>query len=92
MIKRELFLDASTISTVDEFHDQIQELFGLPSYYGRSLDDLWDCLLNYINPSVKLYINDFQNLIAVFGPEAEALKDIFQNLPTNRPDIEVLLN
>lgn len=91
-MKRELYLDGSTIHSVDAFHDQVQELFGLPHYYGRNLDDLWECLTSYINPNIRLIIHDFQNLLSVFGPEAEAVKDIFEKLPNHKPEIEILLN
>ena len=89
-MKRELYLDGSIIYGVDDFHDQVKELFGLPHYYGRNLDDLWSCLTSYIDPNIRLMIHDFNHLIKVFGPEAEGLKEIFDKLPEHRPEIEIL--
>jgi len=90
--KRELYLDGPTIQSIDDFHDQVARLFGLPSYYGRNLDDLWDCLNSYIDPHLRLTIRDFEHLIQVFGPEAEALKDIFTRLPQYHPEMVILYN
>lgn len=91
-MKRELYLDGSTIYEIKDFHDQVTALFGLPHYYGRNLDDFWECLTSYINPNIRLIVHDFNNLVRVFGPEAEALKEIFEKLPTYIPEMEVLLN
>ena len=63
--KRELYLDGSQIFSVEEFHDQVSQLFGFPSYYGRNLDDLWECLNSYIDPNLRLTIRDFEHLIQV---------------------------
>lgn len=92
MMKRELYLDGSTIFSIEDFHDQVQELFGLPHYYGRNLDDFWECLTSYINPNIRLIVHDFNHLVHVFGPEAEALKEIFDRLPITNEETEVLLN
>ena len=90
--KRELYLDGSQIFSVEEFHDQVSQLFGFPSYYGRNLDDLWECLNSYIDPNLRLTIRDFEHLIQVFGPESEGLKEVFEKLPQNHPEMEILYN
>jgi len=90
--KRELYLDGSIIYSVEDFHDQVAQLFGFPSYYGRNLDDLWDCLNSYIDTNLRLTIRDFEHLIDVFGPESVGLKDIFDKLPQYHPELEILFN
>lgn len=90
--KRELYLDSGSIYSIEDFHEQVAQLFGFPSYYGRNLDDLWDCLNSYIDPCLRLTIRDFDHLIQVFGPEAEALKEIFEKLPQYHPEMEILYN
>jgi len=91
-MKRELYLDGSVITNIDDFHTQVQELFGFPHYYGRTLDDFWECCTSYINPNIRLMVHDFDNLIKVFGAEAEALKEIFERLPQHHTEMEILLN
>lgn len=90
--KRELYLDGAHIYSVEDFHDQVAQLFGFPSYYGRNLDDLWDCLNSYIDPNLRLTIRSFDHLIHIFGPEAEALKEVFEKLPQYHPEMEILYN
>ncbi len=90
--KRELYLDGGQIYSIEDFHDQVSQLFGFPSYYGRNLDDLWDCLNSYIDPNLRLTIRGFDHLITVFGPEAEGLKEVFEKLPQYHPEMEILYN
>ncbi|MEC7278159.1 MAG: barstar family protein [Bdellovibrionota bacterium] len=91
-MKKELYLDASVISSIDEFHDQMRDLFGLPHYYGRTLDDLWSCLTSYVNPNIRLMVHDYNHLLEIFGPERQAVRDIFEGLTDVCPEMEVLLN
>lgn len=91
-MKKELYLDARSLRSQDDFHDQVTELFGLPHYYGRNLDDLWSCLTSYIDPRVRLIVQDYQKIITLFGPEAQAVRDIFERLEEVHPEMEVLLN
>jgi len=91
-MKRELYFDGRAVHSVEDFHKQVQVLFGLPSYYSHNLDDLWECLTSYIDPNVRIIIHDFNNLVTVFGPEAEGLKEIFEKLPGACPELELLLN
>jgi RNAse (barnase) inhibitor barstar len=91
-MKRELYFDGSNILSPEDFHTHFAELMGFPTYYSRTLDDLWTCLTSYINPQVRLTIHDFDNLLRVFGAEAEALKEIFSRLPDTLSEFELLLN
>ena len=91
-MKKELYLDGSVINGIEDFHDQVSELFSLPHYYGRSLDDLWSCLTSYVDPNIRLIVHDYQNLLHVFGAESQAVRDIFERLSETCPPMEVLLN
>ena len=68
------------------------DLHSQPSYYGRNLDDLWECLTSYIDPNIRLIVNDYQGLISTMGAEAEAFKEIFEKLVATCPEMEILLN
>jgi RNAse (barnase) inhibitor barstar len=91
-MKRELYFNGSNILDPKDFHTQFATLLGFPSYYSGDLDDLWTCLTSYIDPQVRLTIHDFDNLIKVFGPEAEGLKEVFNRLPEAVPEMELLIN
>jgi len=39
-----LSIDFSKIKTIDDFHDEMKELFGFPDFYGRNVHALIDCL------------------------------------------------
>ncbi|MCB1159069.1 MAG: barstar family protein [Leptospiraceae bacterium] len=37
-------LNTASIRSIDELHKSIATAFSFPSYYGKNLDALWDCL------------------------------------------------
>lgn len=91
-MKREFYLDGSVITSQEDFHNQVKELLGLPSYYSKTLDDFWSCMTSYIDPNIRLIVNDFDNIIKVFGLEAEAIKEIFNRLTDECPEMDILMN
>ncbi len=58
-MKREDFteykLDFAGIQTKEELHDYLAEKLELPSYYGRNLDALYDCLCEKGLCMISLY-------------------------------------
>jgi ribonuclease inhibitor len=91
-MKKEIYLDAQVLKTEAEFHEHIAKILELPSYYGRTLDDLWDFLTNYIDKDIKIYIQGYSNLQTIMGSRKTALDDIFTRLETTCPGMEVFLN
>ena len=37
-------IDLTNVRSRYELHEHLMEVFPLPSYYGRNMDALWDCL------------------------------------------------
>jgi ribonuclease inhibitor len=44
-----VILDTAGISTKDDLHELLKHQLGLPDYYGKNLDALWDCLTGWID-------------------------------------------
>ena len=92
LMKKEIYLDAQVLNTEAEFHQHIAKILELPSYYGHSLDDLWEFLTNYIDKNIKIYIQGYPHLQKIMGSRQTALDDIFSRLGTVCPEMEVFLN
>ena len=39
------------VDTLDGFYDEVAAALGLPAYFGRNLDALWDCLTDLDGPT-----------------------------------------
>ena len=49
-----LFIEGSAFADAERFHDEIAFKLGLPSWYGRNLDALLDCLSSIGDPRNSL--------------------------------------
>lgn len=52
---KKIIIDFNKIKSVDEFYDRAEEVLGLPDYFGRNLDALYDELTS-IGKKTRLYI------------------------------------
>lgn len=39
---------------LDGFYDRVTDALGLPPYFGRNLDALWDCLTDLVEPTAVI--------------------------------------
>ncbi|GLS24608.1 barstar family protein [Marinibactrum halimedae] len=68
---KKLKLNLLQIKTMDEFYDEISNLFGFPDFFGRNIDALIDCLFSLRYPedemtNVHLMDSEFM-LLEVYG-------------------------
>lgn len=52
-----IFLDGEKIDTIDDVHDVFAKELAFPSYYGRNLDALHDCLSTITGPTGVIIVN-----------------------------------
>jgi len=71
-------LDAGRVTDRPSLHAELQAVLGLPGYYGRNLDALYDCLTDIYEPTTLLIV-EADRLDAALGDYAgkflAALKD-----------------
>lgn len=41
-------IDLSEVKTEEDFHDLVNRVLSLPSYYGRNKDAFWDCITDIV--------------------------------------------
>ncbi|RXZ84880.1 barnase inhibitor [Paenibacillaceae bacterium] len=60
-------LDIAMNCSATELHDQLSEKLGLPDWYGRNLDALWDVLSGWVELPLVIRISRSQLLAAGTG-------------------------
>lgn len=72
-------LEGKEIKTTEDFHKEIREQLGFSSYYGRSLDALWDCMTGWIDPPAKVIWRNFKLSKMYLGEFAVKARLIFED-------------
>jgi ribonuclease inhibitor len=72
------FLDTTKVSTTDELHEALKRQLGLPSYYGKNLDALWDCLTGWIDLPLTVEWRGFTEARQAIGEDVDKLLETFR--------------
>lgn len=65
-------------------HDELARALQLPEYYGRNLDALYDCLMDF--PECTIVLEGIEALEEL-GPYGEYILDVFQDVAREREDL-----
>ncbi len=88
MEMRELRIDCRRMTTREQAHDYLAEILNLPSYYGRNLDALYDCVGDL--HGVRIVLEHPATLYAL-GDYRRALLSVFCDIASDSESIELLL-
>jgi ribonuclease inhibitor len=70
---KKIFLEGSLINSQEDLHGQIAAALEFPSYYGKNLDALWDCLSDYTislqGQSVDIIIKNSDHVKKMIGAD-----------------------
>jgi len=84
-----IVLDFSEIKTWWELHEYFKEIFGLPEYYGKNLDALWDCLRCSFEEDTLITLIDLQKLPGPAASEVDGIKELFMDLEREEREVTV---
>ena len=92
MAEREtVVLDGEKMISRREAHDHLTERLGLPEYYGRNLDGLYDLLTERQGPT-RIVIRQGDTLLSWLGDYGKALIQTLLDADRANPGLEVLLS
>lgn len=71
-----VLLDLSGVRCSGDLHDKLERA-GMPTYYGRNLDALYDVLTEL--PETELIISGFDEMCSELGSYAEAFRAVLRD-------------
>lgn len=81
-----IILDGSKMTSKEEAHSYLKEIFNFPGYYGKNLDALWDMLTSISEPIAIKLINEYC-MTEYLGPYGQALIKVFTDAQRENPNI-----
>jgi len=79
-----LVIDGEKISDMKQLHTYIADQLHFPSYYGKNLDALYDCLTDLSD--VEVYVRNYGELRERLGAKkTEALMEVFLDVCAAKP-------
>ena len=85
-----IFLDAAAMTDRAAAHACLAGRLGLPAYYGRNLDALFD-LLSTREGETRLVVQNTPLLTENLGPYGRALLDVLEDAAAENPGLAVEL-
>jgi len=83
---KKAILDGNVIKDRADLHDALKSSLGLPEWYGRNLDALYDCLTD-ISEDTTIVIKDADALKKSLGAYAEGLLSVLRGAADKNPRI-----
>jgi len=84
-----IVLDFSKCRYWLELHDMLKEKFGLPEYYGKNWDALWDCL-DYLfldRGYWEVHIKNYHTMPLDWQESCKTMLQIFDDVHKNTPNV-----
>lgn len=82
-------LDGEAIGTREQLHTVLQQELGLPEWYGRNLDALYDSLTDS-HERISIEMRNPEALVAHLGRYAKALEQVIRDAAEENAQIEVI--
>lgn len=81
-----IILDFTEIKTPDEIHGMLKEKFGLPDYYGRNWDALWDCLRYMWDEKTTVKVCGLSSLSEEGQEYCKPMIEVFEDVQKENPN------
>lgn len=80
----DVILDGIKMTSVDTAHEYLAAKLGLPDYYGRNLDALWDILSTVSEPIHIVLVNEDELICNLGGYGELLLKALYEAAEFNK--------
>lgn len=70
-----------------DLHKELKNKFDFPDYYGANLSALWDCLDNYCDHNLTVYIREIYTLPKELDEYTDKILSVFDDVHNSTPNI-----
>ena len=84
---RKIILDFTNCRYLPDLHKELKEKFGFLDHYGENLSALWDCLDNYCNWDLTVYVRGIYGLPEEWDEYVDKILEIFNDVHNSTPNI-----
>lgn len=81
-------MEGGNIRTREELHDALVRALNLPTWYGRNLDALYDCLTD-IHEDTQLQLAHAEELFAHLGVYADVFQSVLRDACDENPHLRL---
>lgn len=82
-----IILDFTGCKYLGELHRVLKDGFEFPAYYGENLDALWDCLDNYCDYELRIYIKGLHKISKELEEYVQKMLDVFSRVNQTTPNM-----
>ena len=82
-------LDGRSISSIDDFYDQLEAKLSLPDHFGRNLDGLWDVLSTDVEGPFEIVWKDADFSKKSMKRDFERVIQLLKDLEDDRTDFKL---
>ena len=87
---RYVTLDFTGIRSNWELHEYFKNVFELPSYYGRNMDALWDCLRCSFEEATVITLKNLYSLPKDMYAVIPVIQELFRDLEREEAEVTVV--
>lgn len=85
---REITLNFKNCKYLSDLHREFKKKFNFPNYYGENLSALWDCLDNYCDWNLTVYVQGIYELPKEWNEYIDKVLRIFNDVHKSTPNIK----
>ena len=86
-----IILDGRKMTGFDDFHDYLKRVMRFPSYYGRNLDALADCL-SELGSHVTVILNNADAMKAALGVYGDRVIRVFSDISSESSSFNFIIS
>ena len=87
---KRVVIDGEKITSMSDVHDLMSKELGFPTFYGRNLDAMYDCLTD-VSSEAEIVVENFEKLEYQLGKYASIILRVLEDAAEVNDKIKVII-